>query len=304
MLLGVVTAMLLLDTSHKANTKNAPDGTVVRLLKHTSGTQHVHTVGNVLQRTAAPFLSGPQLKKFKIHTLIHQTANYAHAFWFEVTGTSTSKLPPGRMFSYLAAVHDDTGCFHVGRTVNMARGNGRDLMGFETPAFPTTSRTLHVVLHRGAHAIPVLETTNASTFLAAFDVPNPEYLGDSRWQAQNLPIHIQEDGLDFALKAFVRLPDAPIMEIDSDLLQPNGSTNQWLLRGLQVVNEHGHHVCFQMFYLAPDPLGLTARFHGACSTNNPLKLKFEFADLASPTNAIRKKVVELIVRPQGATVSP
>ena len=66
--LGALAWMLFPSTP--APTKKLADGSTITLLKITTGTNHVYVPGNILQRTAARFLSDAWLKKLNITPMI------------------------------------------------------------------------------------------------------------------------------------------------------------------------------------------------------------------------------------------
>ena len=141
--------------SPPALTKTLTDGSTVTFLKITTGTNHTHLTGTILQRTAARFLSDAWLRKLKITRARGQLnfrafamSNSNHVFWVNLSGPSFIQPMPGGNFIYNVTVGDDAGGEMKNQSLSTYRTPDGQLCAFAISILPTGSPRLRVRVQR------------------------------------------------------------------------------------------------------------------------------------------------------------
>ena len=171
LLTGVVIALLMRDGSDAIRIQIARDGTMVRLLKVSSGTSHTYFYGNLLQRFAARLLPDSLAKKYKIPGYKISTTNFTHAYWFEINDSRVPKLTPGGPLLYSVFATDKTGREYLAGQMLRKQVMGPDLLCVVTTKEPIARYALPITLHRRDMLREHLTHTNSSTLIATFPLP-------------------------------------------------------------------------------------------------------------------------------------
>ena len=171
LLVGVFVALLMRDGSDASRTQIAPDGTVVRLLKVSSGTKHTYFYGNLFQQLAGRLLPASLARKYKIPGYKFSTTNFTHTYWFEIIDSHVPKLTPGGPLLYSVFATDENGQEYLGGQMLRKQVPGPDLLCVFTTKEPISRYALPITLHRRDMIREQLTHTNSSTLLATFPFP-------------------------------------------------------------------------------------------------------------------------------------
>ena len=252
--LGVLAWMLFPSTP--APTKKLADGSTITLLKITTGTNHVYVPGNILQRTAARFLSDAWLKKLNITRMIvsrssspWQDGRVNQVVWVSVNGPVTMPPKTTGTYTYSAVIRDEGGGEISGYSVISPNTPGGRVHGFCLSLLPTGSRMLNVQIQRRVFTPGGGWSTEAPEILAGLDIPNPVFIKHPAWHATPLPVQLTQDDFDLTLFSLGPPDDGPsaprvkssepISFVHARLKEHTGVTNHWSITKVRLIDEAG-----------------------------------------------------------------